>query len=390
MLNELNPEELERYSRHLVIPEVGLEGQAKLRSAKVLIIGAGGLGSPIALYLAAAGVGKIGIVDFDKVSYSNLQRQVLFSESDIGRAKVDVVKDRLNNMNSGVEVKTYDLKLTAQNALDIIPEYDIIADGSDNFSARYLINDACVLSDKPLVSGSVLRFEGQVSFFYAKDGPCYRCLYPEYPEPGTVPSCEEAGVLGVLPGIIGSIQANEIIKFIIGKGELLKGRFLTLNALEMKFKEFSFMKDPHCPVCGDNPVIRELLSYDEYCSNGEQHVDGISKAENIVMNNGLEISVEELKRKMDRREKFYLLDVREQFESRISTIGGHIIPIKDLPNRVGELNKDDEIIVYCRTGHRSGNAVKYLKNIAGFPKVRNLTGGINEWADKIDKSVIKY
>jgi adenylyltransferase/sulfurtransferase len=389
-LNELNPKELERYSRHLVIPEVGLEGQAKLSSAKVLIIGAGGLGSPIALYLAAAGVGKIGIVDFDKVSYSNLQRQVLFSESDIGRAKVDVVKERLNSINSGIEVKTYEDKLTAQNALDIIPEYDIVADSSDNFSARYLINDACVLSGKPLVSGSVLRFDGQVSFYYAKDGPCYRCLYPESPEPGTVPSCEEAGVLGVLPGIIGSIQANEVIKYIIGKGELLKGRLLTLNSLEMKFKEFSFVKDLHCPVCGENPVIRELLSYDEYCSNRGQQVNGISKADNTVINNGLEISVQELKQKMDRRDKFYLLDVREPFESRISTIGGHIIPVKDLPDRVDELNKGDEIIVYCRTGHRSGNAAKYLKNIAGFPKVRNLTGGINEWADKIDKSIIKY
>jgi adenylyltransferase/sulfurtransferase len=236
----------------------------------------------------------------------------------------------------------------------------------------------------------VLRFEGQVSFFYAKDGPCYRCLYPESPEPDSVPSCEEAGVLGVLPGIIGSIQANEIIKFIIGKGELLKGRLLTLNALDMRFKEFSFEKNPHCPVCGENPVIRELMTYDEYCSDGEKFVSGISSVKNTVTNNGIEISVNELKRKMDRKEKFYLLDVREPYESRISTIGGHIIPINDLPKRVNELNKDEDIIVYCRTGHRSNLAVKYLKDVEGFHNVKNLTGGINEWADKIDKSITKY
>ena len=389
MGKELDTKELERYSRHLVIPEVGLEGQAKLKSAKVLIIGAGGLGSPIAIYLAAAGVGKIGLVDFDKVNYSNLQRQILFSETDIGRPKVEAAKERLNAINPGVEIKTYNLKLTAQNALEIINEYDIAADGSDNFSSRYLVNDACVLLGKPLVSGSVLRFEGQVSFFYAKEGPCYRCLFPESPEPDSVPSCEEAGVLGVLPGIIGSIQANEVIKFIIGKGELLKGRLLTLNALDMRFKELRFEKNPHCPVCGENPVIKELMNYDEYCSAGEPHLDGISAAKNISKNEW-EISVDELKKKMDMKEKFYLLDVREPFESRISTIGGHIIPINDLPKRIDELNKDEDIVVYCRTGHRSSIAVKYLKDDAGFKNVKNLTGGINEWADKIDRSIIKY
>jgi molybdopterin/thiamine biosynthesis adenylyltransferase/rhodanese-related sulfurtransferase len=390
MADHFNQKELERYSRHLVIPEVGLEGQAKLRSAKVLIAGAGGLGSPIAMYLAAAGVGNIGIIDFDTVSFSNLQRQVLFSEADLGKPKVEIAKQRLNGINKEINVKTYNFKLTAQNALEIISGYDIVADGSDNFSTRYLINDACVFLGKPLVSGSVLRFEGQVSFFDPKEGPCYRCLYPESPEPGSMPSCEEAGVLGVLPGIIGTIQADEVIKYIIGKGKTLTGRLLTLDALQMKFKEFKFGKNPNCPVCGENPVIRELMNYDENCNDAEARLDGISASGNSVINNGWEISVEDLKRKMETEDRFYLLDVREPFESRISTIGGHIIPINDLPKRIDELNKDDNIIVYCRTGYRSEYAVKYLRDIAGFPNVKNLKGGINEWADKIDKSIIKY
>jgi adenylyltransferase/sulfurtransferase len=385
VIADLSDSELRRYTRHLVIPEVGVKGQTKLKIASVLIVGAGGLGSPLGMYLAAAGIGKIGIVDFDNVSYSNLQRQVLFAEGDVGRSKAEIAKERLLEINPGIEVISYDVKLEADNAFDIIKEYDVIADGSDNFSAKYLLNDACVLLGKPFVYGSVLRFEGQASVFYTKDGPCYRCLYPEPPE--NVSSCEEAGVLGVLPGIIGSIQANEVIKLIIGKGELLTGRLLMLNALEMKFKELKYNKNPDCPVCGKNPVIKILKkdNYDfENCKN-ENHIQ-----HNLVQHNEWEITVEELKIKIDNSEKFFLVDVREQFETRISSIGGELIPINDLPGRIDELNKEEEIIVYCRTGHRSHYAVQYLRDNAGFTKVKNLLGGINDWADKIDNSLPKY
>lgn len=387
--SDLSDSELRRYARHLVIPEVGVEGQTKLKQARVLIIGAGGLGSPLGMYLAAAGVGKIGIVDFDTISYSNLQRQVLFSEGDVGQSKADIAKERLLEINPGIEVKSYIVKLNAENAHDIIKDYDIIADGSDNFSAKYLLNDACVLLGKQLVYGSVLRFEGQVSVFHAKKGPCYRCLYPEPPE--NVPSCEDAGVLGVLPGIIGSVQANEIIKLIIGKGELLTGRLLTLDALEMKFKEFKFSKNPDCPVCGKNPVIKNLKKdYYNFENCKTENTDTNLINEIRIQHNEWEITVEELKNKIDSKEKFFLLDVREPFEIRISSIGGELIPINDLPNRIGELNKDEEIIVYCRTGHRSHYAVQYLRDNAGFTKVKNLLGGINDWADKIDNSLPKY
>jgi molybdopterin/thiamine biosynthesis adenylyltransferase/rhodanese-related sulfurtransferase len=377
----LSNNELKRYARHLVLPEVGEPGQKKLKSAKVLIVGAGGLGSPIGLYLTAAGVGSIGIIDFDSVSFSNLQRQVLFSEDKIGKPKAEIARERILEINSGIEVKAYNEKLTYKNALDIISDYDVVADGSDNFSAKYLINDACVMLGKPLVYGSVLRFEGQASVFYPKEGPCYRCLYPEPPDGGNVLSCEEAGVLGVLPGIIGSIQANEVIKLIIGKGETLAGRLLVLNSLEMKFREIKFKKNPDCPVCGKNPVIKKLTEelYDfESCAPAEDD------------NFKSEITVEELKKKIDNKEKFFLLDVREPIETRISSIGGELIPLKELPRRINELSKDDEIIIYCRTGHRSHNAVQFLREQAGFKKVRNLLGGINLWAEKIDNSLQKY
>ena len=376
--------ELRRYVRHLVIPEVGVEGQTKLKASSVLIVGAGGLGSPLGMYLSAAGIGKIGIIDFDSVSYSNLQRQILFSDGDVGMPKAEIVKERLLEINPGIKVKSYNVKLSSENALDIIKEYDAVADGSDNFSAKYLLNDACVLLGKPLVYGSVLKFEGQASVFYAKEGPCYRCLYPELPD--NVPTCEEAGVLGVLPGIIGSIQACEVIKLIIGKGELLTGRLLTLDALEMRFKELKFSKNPDCPVCGKNPEIRSLKkeNYDfENCKTD-------NKTSTMNENGRWEITVEELKRKIDNDEKFTLIDCREPFETRISSIGGELIPINDLPNRIDELNKEEEIIVYCRTGHRSHYAVQYLRDNAGFTKVKNLLGGINLWADKIDNSLQKY
>jgi molybdopterin/thiamine biosynthesis adenylyltransferase/rhodanese-related sulfurtransferase len=379
--NDLSNSELKRYARHLVLPEVGEDGQKKLKSAKVLIIGAGGLGSPLGLYLASAGVGEIGVIDFDNVSFSNLQRQVLFSENKVGKSKAEIAKEHLLEINSGITVKAYNEKLTYKNAPDIIKNYDIVADGSDNFSAKYLVNDACVLLGKPLVYGSVLRFEGQVSVFIPEEGPCYRCLYPEPPDGGNVLTCEEAGVLGALPGIIGSIQANEVIKLIIGKGETLAGRLLVLNSLKMKFREIKFEKNPDCPVCGKNPVIKSLSEelYDfESCTPAED--------ENFKS----EITVDELKKKIDNKESFFLIDVREPIETRISSIGGELIPLKDLPQRINELNKDEEIIVYCRTGHRSHNAVQFLREKAGFKKVRNLLGGINLWAEKIDNSLQKY
>jgi adenylyltransferase/sulfurtransferase len=378
-----NKEELERYSRHIVIPEVGLEGQKKLKQAKVLIIGAGGLGSPISMYLAAAGVGNIGIVDFDTVSASNLQRQVLYSSDEVGSSKVDKAKARLLGINNNIEIRTYNVKLTKDNALDIIKDYDIAADGSDNFATRYLVNDACVLLKKPVVYGSILRFDGQVSVFDSSRGPCYRCLYPEPPLPGEVPSCEEGGVLGVLPGIIGSIQANEVIKFIIGKGELLTGRLLMLDALNMSFREIKVYKNDECPVCGDNPTITKLIDYEEFCNNPAAFETEDFKTE---------ITVDEVKEKLDAGEKFFLLDVREPFETKIASLGGILIPINSLAGRIDEIlpEKNNEVIVYCRTGNRSHYAAEFLREQHGFTNVKNLLGGIHAWHDRIDSSVVKY
>lgn len=385
---ELSPEEIERYSRHLVIPEVGITGQEKLKNAKVLLIGAGGLGSPVGMYLAAAGVGKIGVVDFDTVSYSNLQRQVIYNTDDVGKLKSETAKEKLKSINPYVEVKTYDVKLTKENALEIIKDYDIVADGSDNFATRYLVNDACVLLGKPNVYASILRFEGQVSVFDSISGPCYRCLYPEPPAPGEIPSCEEGGVLGVLPGIIGSIQANEVIKYIIGKGELLTGRLLMLDALKMKFREFKFEKNPDCPVCGENPLITELIDYDLFCGVKSTN----KKNNNMSEHTQWEITVEELKEKMDKGENFFLLDVREAFERDIATLGGTNISIKVLPEKFKEIesHKDEEVIVYCRSGSRSHFATEFLRDEAGFKNVKNLIGGVLAWSDIIDPTMQKY
>lgn len=392
---ELTPKEIERYSRHLVIPEVGIEGQEKLKNANVLMIGAGGLGSPIGMYLAAAGIGTIGIVDFDTVSYSNLQRQVMYSTNDVGHSKAELTKARLNEINPNIKIITYETKLTKENALELIKDFDIIADGSDNFATRYLVNDACVLLGKPFVYGSILRFEGQVSFFNPKTGPCYRCLYPEPPIAGDVPSCEEGGVLGVLPGIIGSIQAAEVIKYIIGKGELLKGRLLMFDALKMKFREIGFFKNTDCPACGENPLITELIDYEEFCSN-KGNVRSNNPENNtkykMSANPKWEITVTDYKAKIDSGEEPFLLDVREPFEAKIASIGGHLIPLSELRDRMSELpeDKNAELIIYCRTGNRSHHAMIYLREEGGYTNVKNLLGGIHAWHDKIDPEVKKY
>lgn len=377
-------EELERYSRHLVIPEVGLEGQKKLRDAKVLVIGAGGLGSPICMYLAAAGVGKLGVVDFDVVSLSNLQRQVIFSTYDVGFSKAETAKNKLHGINPNVNVITYNSKLKNTNAIDIISEYDIVVDGTDNFAARYLINDACVILKKPVVYGSILRFEGQVSVFDSVNGPCYRCLYPEPPLAGEVPSCEEGGVLGVLPGIIGSLQANEVLKYILGIGELLTGRLLMFDGMKMSFREIKVFKNDDCPVCGNNPTIKGLLDYEEFCN--------IKKERNMPEHNEWEITVEELKQKIDKNEKFFLLDCREPYESQIASLGGTIIPVNSIPAKVDDIieQKDNEVIVYCRSGNRSHYAVEFLRDKYGFTNIKNLLGGILAWSDRIDPKMKKY
>lgn len=383
--NELTSNELERYSRHLVIPEVGKHGQLKLKAASVLILGAGGLGSPISMYLAAAGVGRIGIVDFDELSYSNLQRQVLYSTNDVGHLKTELAKQRLMEINPNIEITLYNERLTRDNALDILRDYDIIADGTDNFATRYLVNDACVILGKPFVYGSILRFDGQVSFFEPVHGPCYRCLYPEPPAPGDTPNCADGGVMGVLPGIIGTLQANEVIKYILGKGEMLNGRLLLIDALNMKFREVKFAKDPACPVCGSDPVITELIDYEQFCNN-------INSKENMTEHNEWEITVEEYKQRVDSGEKVYLLDIREPHERDISHIGGVLIPMSELPERMNELpqDKDTEIIVYCRTGNRSHHVTLYLKDNIGYSNVKNLLGGIHAWHDRIDPEVKKY
>ncbi len=391
--NALTPKEIERYSRHLVIPEVGIEGQLKLKSAKVLILGAGGLGSPIGMYLAAAGVGKIGIVDFDELSYSNLQRQIMYSTNDVGHLKTELAKARLLEINPNIEVIIYTDRLTKDNAFEILKEYDVIADGTDNFSTRYLVNDACVMLGKPFVYGSILRFEGQVSFFETVSGPCYRCLYPEPPNPGEVPDCAEGGVLGVLPGIIGSLQANEVIKYIIGKGKLLKGQLLLVDALNMDFKKIKYSKDPGCPVCSEHPSITSLIDYDAFCNTTKKEENkNITNEEKMSEYSEWEITVEEYKERLDKGEKIFLLDIREPHEVKIANIGGYLIPMSELPERMNELpeDKNEEIIVYCRTGNRSHHVMLYLKDNAGYTKVKNLIGGIHAWHDKIDQNVTKY
>jgi sulfur-carrier protein adenylyltransferase/sulfurtransferase len=383
-LPSLTNDEIKRYSRHLIMPEVGMEGQQKLKAASVLCIGAGGLGSPVAMYLAAAGVGTLGIVDFDVVDFSNLQRQILHGTSDVGRSKLDSARDRLKDINPLIKIVTHDLAISSENALDLFAPYDIIVDGTDNFPTRYLVNDACVLLNKPNVYGSIFRFEGQASVFATKEGPCYRCLYPEPPPPGLVPSCAEGGVLGVLPGVVGCIQATEAIKLIIGAGEPLIGRFLIFDALRMKFRELKLRKDPDCPVCGTHPTVTKLIDYEQFC--------GVTPAvpEPVAVNRATEITSVELKQRMDRGDRLEIVDVREPNEYQINRIpGSELIPLGDVPKRYEELNKNDEIVVHCKMGGRSAKAVDFLQK-AGFKKVINLAGGITAWSEKIDPKVPKY
>lgn len=379
---ELNHEEILRYSRHLILPDVAMGGQLKLKAAKVLCVGAGGLGAPLALYLAAAGVGTIGLVDFDAVDLTNLQRQVLYTTADVGRSKLEVAKERLQAMNPHIEIRTYETRLTRENALDILADYDIVVDGTDNFATRYLVNDACVLLGKPNVYGSIFRFEGQASVFHAKEGPCYRCLYPEPPPPGLVPSCAEGGVLGVLPGVVGTIQAMETIKLILGKGEPLIGRLLLFNALKMQFRELRLRKNPNCPICGERPIIRELIDYEEFCG-----VRGVEEAPAEVVE---EITPAELKRRLDAGENIFLLDVREPVEWQICRLEGAVLmPMHTVPARMHELDSAKEMVVYCRSGKRSAQIVAFLK-AAGFRRVKNLQGGILQWSDEVDPTVPKY
>ncbi len=378
---ELSREEFLRYGRHLIMPEVGLEGQRKLKSASVLIVGAGGLGSPLAFYLTAAGVGRIGIVDFDVVDISNLQRQIIHTTKDVGRSKLESAREKLLALNPNVKIETYETRLTSENALEIIRNYDVIIDGTDNFPTRYLVNDACVLLKKPNVYGSIFRFEGQASVFYAEEGPCYRCLYQEPPPPGLVPSCAEGGVLGVLPGIIGTIQALEAIKLILGIGETLIGRLLLFDALKMKFRELKLRKNPNCPICGENPTIKELIDYEAFC--------GITP-EQMLRESGFEITPEELKQKLENDEDIVLIDVREPHEYEINRIpGSKLIPLSKLPEKVNELDQTREIVLYCKMGGRSARAVQFLREI-GFTRVKNLAGGIDAWIEKIDPSMTRY
>jgi sulfur-carrier protein adenylyltransferase/sulfurtransferase len=378
----LTNEEILRYSRHLIMPEVGMEGQLKLKAAKVLLIGTGGLGAPLGLYLTAAGVGKIGLVDFDVVDFTNLQRQITFGTSDVGKPKTGAAKARLGNLNPDIEITTYETRLTSENALELFKDYDIIVDGTDNFPTRYLVNDACVLLGKPNVYGSIFRFEGQVTVFGMPDGPCYRCLYPEPPPPGLVPSCAEGGVLGVLPGIIGSLQAMETIKLILGRGDSLEGRLVLFDALAMKFRELKLRKNAGCPMCGANRTIHKLIDYNEFC--------GIRGEEGPESNLHVpEISAGELKQRLDRGDDLFILDVREPHEYQICNLNGHLIPLGELPRRVHELDSSHEIVAHCRSGKRSAEAVDFLRK-AGFRKIHNLHGGILAWSTEVDPSVPRY
>ena len=377
----LSNDEVLRYSRHLIMPEVGMEGQLKLKAAKVLCIGAGGLGSPLALYLAAAGVGTLGVVDFDVVDYTNLQRQVIHTTADVGRKKLDSAAEKVKAINPFIQLRPFETRLTSENALQLFRDFDIIVDGTDNFPTRYLVNDACVLTGKPNVYGSIFRFEGQVSVFATKDGPCYRCLYPEPPPPGLVPSCAEGGVLGILPGLVGVMQATEAIKLILGKGEPLIGRLLLVDALGMRFRELKLRRNPECPACGGHPTVTKLIDYNEFC--------GIRGEEKPVASNVPEIQPEELKARLDAGEDIFILDVREPHEYQICNLNGYLIPLGELPKRAHELDSSREIVAHCRSGVRSAKAVTFLQQ-AGFRKVKNLAGGILAWSDKVDPSVPKY
>jgi len=379
---KLSKEEVQRYSRHLIMPEVGLEGQLKLKRARVLLIGTGGLGAPLGLYLAAAGVGHLGLVDFDVVDFSNLQRQVTFSTGDVGKPKTEAAKERLSGLNPTIEIETFETRLTSENALEMFRDFDIIVDGTDNFPTRFLVNDACLLLGKPNVYGSIFRFEGQATVFGYPGGPCYRCLYPEPPPPGLVPSCAEGGVLGVLPGIVGSIQAMETIKLILGTGEPLVGRLLLFDALGMRFRELKLRRNPSCPLCGEHRTITKLIDYEEFC--------GIRGEEAPAMTNGIpEITARELKARQDRGDDLFILDVREPHEYQICNLNGKLIPLGELPRRVSELDSSREMVVHCRSGKRSADAIQFLQT-AGFKKLLNLKGGVLAWADEVDPSMPKY
>ncbi len=382
-LPALEPDEIKRYSRHLILSEVGMEGQQKLKAAKVLCIGAGGLGSPVAMYLAAAGVGTIGIVDFDSVDLSNLQRQILHGTSDVGRSKLASARDTLHNLNPHVNVITHEVALSSANALELFRGYDVVVDGTDNFPTRYLVNDACVLLGIPNAYGSIFRFEGQASVFGAKDGPCYRCLYPEPPPPGLVPSCAEAGVLGILPGLIGTIQATETVKIILGMGQTLAGRFLIYDAMKMRFRELTLRKDPDCPVCGAHPTVTALIDYDQFC--------GVAPAQTATPASDMsDMTVLELKARIDAGTAPFILDVRETQEYQINRIDGStLIPLGELPARVGELDPEAEIVCQCKLGGRSAKAAAFLRQ-QGFTNVHNLTGGITAWVEQVDPTQPKY
>ncbi len=387
-LPELTRDELARYARHLILPEVGVEGQQKLKAARVLCVGAGGLGSPLALYLAAAGVGTLGLVDFDVVDASNLQRQILHTATDVGRKKLDSAEEKLAALNPAVHVVKHDVMLSSANALEILKDYDIVADGTDNFPTRYLVNDACVLLGKPNVYGSVFRFEGQASVFATREGPCYRCLYPEPPPPGMVPSCAEGGVLGILPGLIGIIQATEAIKLILGNGEPLIGRLLLVDALAMRFRELKLKKNPECPVCGAHPTVTVLIDYQQFCGIKPEAHSEISQE--ATLKNGIpQMTVQELKARRDLGDDLFVLDVREPYEYQIANIGGTLIPQNEVPQRLAEIDRNREILVQCRSGGRSQRIAEFLAQ-QGYPNVKNLAGGILAWADAIDPTITKY
>jgi sulfur-carrier protein adenylyltransferase/sulfurtransferase len=378
----LTNEEILRYSRHLIMPEVGMEGQLKLKASRVLLIGTGGLGAPLGLYLTAAGVGHIGLVDFDVVDFTNLQRQITFGTSDVGKPKTKAACARLSDLNPDIQIASCETKLTSENALELFKDYDIIVDGTDNFPTRYLVNDACILLGKPNVYGSIFRFEGQVTVFGMPDGPCYRCLYPEPPPPGLVPSCAEGGVLGVLPGIVGSLQALETIKLIIGRGESLAGRLVLFDALALKFRELKLRKNSDCPMCGKHRKIHQLIDYNEFCGiRGEEEAGPDLHVP--------EITAHELKVRLDRGDDIFVLDVREPHEYQICNLNGHLIPLGELPRRVHELDSAHEIVAHCKSGKRSAQAVDFLRQ-AGFRKIYNLHGGILAWSTEVDPSVPRY
>ena len=383
----LSKEEILRYSRHLIMPEVGMEGQLKLKQASVLLIGAGGLGAPLGLYLAAAGIGRIGMVDFDVVDFTNLQRQVIHGTKDVGRPKLDSAFDSMRDINPFVRLERHEVPITSENAFEILKNYDIIVDGTDNFPTRYLINDACVLLKKPNVYGSIFRFEGQATIFATEGGPCYRCLYPEPPPPGLVPSCAEGGVLGILPGLIGLVQATETVKLILGIGTPLIGRLMLYDALGMKFRELKLRRNPECPICGDHRTITELIDYHQFCGIPQQTPQ---EAPVTGQTDPTVIEPTEVKAKLDRSDDFVLIDVREPHEYQIAKIpGAKLIPLGELPKHLGELNPNDEFVMHCKMGGRSAKACDLLRQ-NGFTKVRNMTGGITRWSDTVDPSVPKY